>query len=934
MKKFKKIFLMSIALLFVVTLASCKGKEVRNTSVPMGSLDTSTAIAASGSYTIQNGLYYTRLRATNYTLVENKIKEKLFAKEMDLVKSQINLSNSIVTDEEEALFDAYATDIYGTATAKSIKSLTDDEKETAIQKYIDSCSNKGIFITKADCDETNYSFELRNGVEKIVFKSIPEEIIQSKLLTLAINEATKTELEELVLKEKIEDEDGKQVNNSQYISDDAIRSFYESTIKTYGTYRAIIIQFNNLTEARETIDKVSKGISLTPENALNFYINLYNTYYNYRPQLTTDNPWVVDPNNASKNVFVVDRYKDELSAISSSIKNLVITTLDEDGTYISEPFNVNNKYVMVYRGLTELSVNKEYNITPYNEQLKWDKLSTTLSADNLNKVKDEVRDALIKNRISTYSSTLISDRIKDAKIEIYDPYFEYQFKAANNDNYDVIKPSNFNNDKIFSITYTPKGQSNEVTADYTVNDFYADATKENGLYVIVELLKYEYMYDLHTRFVEKDDIEDMKKSLNDSVSSFKKNKMAAYPSAIGEATYLLTTTGYSTVNDALKYNKIASSALSSYLSQTVFDEWATEDHTIDTKKLNILENILKAGNDNYSSLFSINIDHMLIYIDDNGDGNPDDPEEFLRNFNETEKNNFYTALNELATAIYNEANCEELTKSNDLMDILEYIVGAYSRNERLYSNKDVTWNTYKAYNFLLKVESLSSNGDTNQSNVGNYVKDFGDYIKALYKKAIDDKVEIKDDEPIFYFLGSGKDAPTKKEDLCATEFGFHMIVVNKVEKPSTTKNTASSDSNGYQKNFSLLLNEKDPETTEDNIYVMVEDLYNEKENEATMNQLFTYYVQLQKGISSTFDSTLRDTMSAMFTDAITRYTSSDFQNYLLFDTLNITTNQTTLEKQLANYKGYLKRTSQSYNKEDKFNSWYEDTVNWSRPYSE
>ncbi|MDE5715773.1 MAG: hypothetical protein K2I42_06525 [Anaeroplasmataceae bacterium] len=934
MKKFKKLFLMTIALLFVVTLASCKNKEVRNTSIPMGNLDTSIAIAASGNHTIQNGLYYTRLRASNYNLVDSKIKEKLFAKEIELVKSRINLSNNIVTDEEEDLFDSYATDIYGTATAKSIKKLTDDEKETAIQKYIDSCSNKGIFITKEDCDESNYSFELRNGVEKIVFKRIPEEIIQNKLLNLAINEATKTELEELVLKEKIEDEDGKLVNNSQFISDDAIRSSYESTLKTYGTYRAIIIQFNNLTEARETIDKVEKTISLTQENALKFYTSLYNTYYNYRPQLTADNPWIVDPNNASKNVFVVDQYKDELSDISSSIKDLVIGTLDEDGAYISEPFNVNNKYVMVYRGQTELSVNKEYNITPYNEQIKWDKLSGTLSEDNLEKVKTVIRDNLIKNRISTYSSTIISERIKDAKIEIYDPYFEYQFKAANGDNYDVIKPSAFNNDKIFSITYTPKGQSTEVTADYSVSDFYADATKETGLINIIELLKYEYVYDIHTKFVEKDDIEDMKKSLNDAVSSFKKNKMAAYPSAIGEATYLLTTTGYTTVEDALKYNKIASSALSSYLTQTVFDEWATEDHKIDTTKLNALENILKAGNDNYSSLFSINIDHMLIYIDDNGDGNPDDPEDFLRNFNETEKNNFYTALNELATAIYNEANCEELTKSNDLMEILEYIVGAYSRNERLYSNKDVTWNKYKSYNFLLRVESLSTNGDTTQSNVGNYVKDFGDYIKALYKKAIDEKLDVKDDEPVFYFLESGEDAPTKKEDLCATEFGFHMIVVNKVDKPSTTKNSASSDSNGYQKDFSLLLNEMDPDTTDDNIYVMVEDLYNENETEATMNQLFTYYVQLQKGITSTFDSTLRDTMSSMFTDAITRYTSSDFQNYLLFDALNITTQNATLEKQLANYKGYLKRTSQSYDKEDKFNTWYEDTVNWTRPYSE
>ena len=40
---------------------------------------------------------------------------------------------------------------------------------------------------------------------------------------------------------------------------------------------------------------------------------------------------------------------------------------------------------------------------------------------------------------------------------------------------------------------------------------------------------------------------------------------------------------------------------------------------------------------NVRNIFSINIDHMLIFLDDNGDGNPDDPKEFTKYFTAEEK---------------------------------------------------------------------------------------------------------------------------------------------------------------------------------------------------------------------------------------------------------------------------------------------------------
>ncbi|MDE7105926.1 MAG: hypothetical protein K2O22_02030, partial [Anaeroplasmataceae bacterium] len=331
----------------------------------------------------------------------------------------------------------------------------------------------------------------------------------------------------------------------------------------------------------------------------------------------------------------------------------------------------------------------------------------------------------------------------------------------------------------------------------------------------------------------------------------------------------------------------------------------------------------------------INIDHILIFIDDDGDGSPDDPKDFVKNFTDAQKKEFDAALLELANAIYAEATCEELTKSNSILDILKYIVGAYNRNESLFSDPTKTWESYKKYNFLLTAESLSSSGDTTQSNVSAYVKEFGDYVKKLYSKAVEDKLVVDSKTSTFYFVESGNKAPSQIEDLCATQFGYHMIVVNSYDTPSTTKSTSSSDTYGYYKDIEVLLNEKETDTTLDNIYVVIPDTYNEEEKTATMNQFFVYYVQKLKGATSSLDSTLRDVLSSMFDDAISHYTSSGFQNFLLFKDLDITATESNsiLARQLENYASYLKRTSQEYDDENNFESWYSGEIDWSRPYN-
>ena len=919
MRKIKRLFLAVAALLFVISLASCDNTK-RNTSTPMGNIDGSTVIASAGDTTLTADVFYSQLRNQGYTTVVNNIKSNLFAKEIQEVKAAFNFSDSEVNDYERELFDAYAASIFGTTDVEEIKELEAEDLDKSIAKFVDACNNEGITVTKEDCLKYDLS------KEEIEFTAIPDAIVNKHIFGIALNKASKDKLKTIVDLEEIKDKDDKLVANSNYIDEEAIETYYNNNNKKYGTYNAIVIQFNTLTEARKAIADTEATVGkLTKDNALQFYVALYNNYYNYRVEIDSANPFKEYENSSTKTVFTVNADKNELNEISSSVQTIVTTTLEKDFEYLERPFNKSNKYVMAYRGETVFEINDKYSITTVDNEghVTWETLKTNATA--YEEVKAEIKDQLIDNKVAAYSTTVLNDRIEAAQIEIYDPLFEIKFEGEYSDYYDLIDKNAFNNDNIYKLVY------NENTYTYSVQDFFAEQALVSGVKTIFNELSYKFAYNLKDLFVTEDSIETITKEVDSSVKTFNKGENTAYPKEIGLETFLVANYGYATTELVIE-KKVSQSALSAYLTDSLFDEWATAEHKIATDKINALNNILAAGNSKYNDIFSINIDHVLIYLDDNGDGNPDDPKDFTKYFSAEEKAAYEAALLNLAKAIYAEANCEELTKSNDLMEILDYIVEAYTKNEKLYSDPTKTWADYKQYNFLLKVESLSSSGDTTQSNVGNYVKEFADYVEALYGVLVDNDITINDDEPKFVFTTSKNAAPADFKDLCSTQFGYHMIVVNDYEERGTTESLEKNDTNGYQANIEVLINEKDKDTTDDNIYVIVENTYNDSKVAANINQLFVYYVQKQTSTTSTLDSDVKEVLSAMFDDAITRYLSTGFQNYLLFNRLNATVQYAPLATYYTNYEGYLARNSQSYDANDEFADWYSDTANWVRPY--
>lgn len=931
MKYLKKIVLAALIVVLGVTIGSCSKKTTRNTTTPYGNLNLSTTVASSSkdiSLTLDQ--YYSRLRTKGYDLIIDKMKEIIYKNEVtaitNIIKSSSfaelssadkktlafnsfsDIANSISNEITEArynelkknftssLSNSIASSVYGSTDTYTVNSMTEEAKNTAIQKYIESAARVGNTIT-AD----NISWTDDNGTVKMDLSKIPADIMNPLILSQAENFYAQKKLYSIADQEYLYvGTDDEEKNTNYLFTETSIPSYYDTSYKTFGTYKAIIITFNSRREAMKAMEAISTDI--TSENAESSYLSLYNNYYK---------AYGTQDINSDQFSYTISDEENELSEISSSVNTLITETL-EDGEFLTEPRNLNNKYVLAYRISTEY----EYDEVDYED----------LAEATKNELTAKIKNNIVSANVSSYITTAFQAALEEANIEIYDPLFEYRFYNSYTDYYDLIETSNasIGQDLIFKFN----------DESYSVEDFYTAATKRYGASVVTEYFQLEYAYLYADEYITTETTESNQTTLNDAVKAFNKGENASYPKEIGLETYLLAAYGYPTQDAVMKYYYQATSCISSYRAQVLFDEWATEDHKISTEAEKVLNRILAVGNANYSELFTINVDHILINIDYNADGSPDDPDKFMADYPEKAEL-FKSEIQALAQAIYKEATNEAYAE-NTLFETLSFIVKQFNKgNEALLSKPETTWDAYKNnFNFLLTAERLASSGDITQDSVSNFVVPFADYIRDMYKNASENEVSL-DDNGNFFLAEDGKittvedAAKITSDSLCKTVYGYHLIVLNDYDGPDYLKFTADNDPNHYQQAIQVLISE-DEDDSSNNVYVTL-DSYNANTTEANLNQLFIYYVQSKTGADSSLDSSIVAMLSTLFTDAIAQYSSSNFQTMTLLDLLNITSNDSTISSLVKTERNYYANLVIDYDQESDYISWINPEMDWTRP---
>ena len=955
MKKItKKLFLAALSSTMLLTLASCNNSTEtveRNTIIPYGSyadlLDSTIASSGSGDNQLNVSFktYYNSLRKNGYDIVLDNIKTEIYAKEINAINELINTNDvtSISSDAKKALnfkdnkddeyqelndvekLNKYKKDfideinstlaaaIFKSSSAESLDDLTEDEIIRLKKEYVSSKEINGYEFKDNFMDSNNPTYNVEEDTISFDLSSIDKDIIDEIILDCAENLYSKKELYIIADEEFTTVDDEQEENDYYYFNEEEYEELFNSTYKTYGSYNTIIIQFNNIKEANDTMIKALGRTNIDSSTALNDYLAIYKEYYKYKFEENE----VLNENDDCFN-YIINENDDTIAELPSQIQTLVTSTL-EDGDFLVEPRNINNKYVLAYRIKTTYDVNNS------NEETSYADLDETQKEYYNNLLQNNIIDA----NASSYQKIAFKNAISDLgdNLKIYDPLFEYRFEYTYSDEYELIDKNDFNSNYIYSIN----------GKNYTVEEFYELANKRLGTDLLLTQIQYEFASQFidNEDYISSDTIESNEETFNTVYDKFKNDENSTYPVEVGEKTFLLNSYGYDNKDDVLKYYYNAKSALSAYLSKNIFTEWVNEDQSVDLETLEngILGNILNTGNQKYDSLFEINVDHILINIDADADGSPDDPDEFIKN-NPTIAEDFENEVVALAKAIYEEATHEDYAQ-NTLFENLSYIVKVYNKGETLRSNPSKTWDDYKKYNFLLTAEQLASSGNITEESVSNFVTPFADYIKGINKTA---EANVKYDDGKFFFYNTATEEGTlatssseiTTDTLCKTVYGYHLIVLNENNEPESLEFTASDDPLNNSVDIKILIKE-DEDDESNNVIAIVDDVYNENKTKANINQLFVYYVQLKKGADSSLDEDIEALMSSLFDDVINTYCSSTFQTLLLLQKLNVTSTDEALSKGISAKIEYYKNSITENGDAPEYESWVDGTLDWTRP---
>lgn len=1028
MKKSRRIISVLSAALLVATLASCDAN--RNTKMPSGDLkldNTYASIASGQSVSVKE--MYNLFRKEGYSKVLTQIKKALFSKEMEA----INDSDFKTDIELKKDFDTYMlSNIYGVSEIEDYEDLDENDKKKSIQKFIDAqltnngidyssvyANNPEIFIPTVDSDGNLVSQWANNSDLVALYK-----------YTVATVNYAKAYLNVIKDYEYLYDVDGEKQENSYYLAknDYEVRESKYSQIQNYTTtadlfgvkynnqpadavYKnhAIVIKFASKAQADKYINIVGGPLSenATEEEALAFYVKLYNEFYKNNIIEGVEDVWTNE--NTS---FEINEDENEFTdhvdsaAISFMTENLVDMGSDKGVSYLSTPFNISgdNYYYMAYR------------INIYEGE-EWEDLE--LSDEVSKKLNSLLDEKAVEDWASeTYANQLVEQRLQGTiltttengdrgslELKIYDPIYENQYYNSYSDYYDFISSKDYksaNGKYVFTLEYTYAkddalyaGQT--VSKNYSVNDSYNELNNIYGASKAAELLATKYLSStgLYDK-IEEETISGYEDGLKDAIKNFKKND-TSYSKKMGLENYLVLQYGFDNQRDVLNNNLIASSLISQYTSyygdykgeklvgtnaaenKALEVQLGAEDKYLFNDNTGLFTNFKVFADRNYDMYYSLDISHILISIDYDGDGNNDDPDEYYEALNDVNKRKFKNDILTLADAIVEES---KLIKTDTKVSALQYIAKVFNNNGYDYKlqctkYKGMVWDDFKSnFEFSLRAEDLST---IDNSNGSNYVEEFTDEVKNLYKVLKSEAYgDVADDiEDNGYWKYEDTITPENQIDingdmntqLTKTTYGWHMLYVYDMTGQTECKFTRSNDSNlsssvtdsdgnvwyvnsedkddiciesekDTAKNYTkitsigtwqyqdIVVYEHDTDTSDDDEILYVSG-YSEDEY-ASLEQLFIYFIETQNnGSVSSLRSTTTTAVKNVFADVITRYTNETFQTWRLYKQIGtITFAEESMADRFNKMMAINERTIDSYEElteDDLFYGWFTKT---------
>lgn len=782
-----KVLLVLLVLFVGISLTACgEETDTTNKNVPYGTLSSETVYASIGDIKLSEKALYDDLRVNGFDYLFDEIINTL------VKPSDFGLS---VDNNREELIELVNKACYGTSDEEALAKMNSTTKATYVKKYVDSMYLQNINIT-----ETNIYTEecLGHYLNQLAQKAYAEKVLTDENSKYFYANEFQKENGEFVL-----DEDGEQIKNTYYISEESIEASYNATKNSEAEYNVVIVAFNTLADAKKALNGYNEN-ELTYEN----FQTIYNNKYGYKTV-------------SEDNFFLTTT---ELSAYDSGLSTLVKNM--KAGDYkLYQQFGKN--VYLVY-------LNQEKPEVEYEKLEEADKAAA----------KEETIKELIEGKLtSNVISTLLVEKVYDTEIVIYDYVFDALYAAENSD-HKRLEASEWKDEY---NSYVAKVGETYIT----VADFYSKLEKLLGLTTSLDYFTNEVL--LNSKYADKltdKDLEAIDKEYKAAVESFENGSYASngLPTSVGKDVFLFAYFG-STNETEIK---------NQYKSQKIWEYYLKEKPE---NYFALAEAFSKQYHDKY---FDLSVKHILLTVDFDSDGTPDDPELFMNKLSEEKQTAFTNAIVTAMDAIVKEVNYIVEEDYSSLVDALDYVLREFYANGTLLSDTTKTWSFYKdEFNLGLTIEDLSS---VSSSTYSQYVKEFGIGVQKLYTKLSEEK-KLNDD-----YLAS---SVSNIDELIKTNYGYHILGVYNSGNVTSALYTKDNDSSEQYVNIKVEVNGEK---------VTIENAYSENKW-ASINQIRIYDAQVntEDGITD-LPSAVKTYISKFYTTFTSRFNNESFRNILLAKT--------------------------------------------------
>ena len=469
-------------------------------------------------------------------------------------------------------------------------------------------------------------------------------------------------------------------------------------------------------------------------------------------------------------------------------------------------------------------------------------------------VRNEMFADLLDSKLtSTYISEKVNELYEDKELNIFDSVVRSFYEQS------------------YGYEGSTKDQSGDVVAEIdgieiTVDAFFDRLEKSYGINLALDIASNKYLLSESGYEVTAEDLDDYTTQFEDIISQFSADNFASagYPASMGRTAFLLLAFGATTNTEAINQLYVYPDLRQQYL-EDMEAHYGTDGYTV-------YEKLADLAALQYNNFESINVSHLLIYVDENGDGTPDDPQEYLDKLDLAGQTQVLDGLVDLVETIYNIVG-----DYKGMAEGLSAIATEFNNSGRIERGSlvapidyqiELKWSEFRQLGFYLKFETISSS-ITNTSNLitGSSVLDPVFYDRAM---VLHDQLALIEDEdskfPLLDLYGTVITDAALEE--VKSGFGWHLILATSVKETTSAVYSAADDEDGKYESEDGLLN-----------------AYNEDSETLTPSQIEFYLTEQKTDEGVVLPTEVQTAITNYFTPVITRYQNTYMQRELVFKLL-------------------------------------------------